>query len=86
MNPQRRIHNYVPGGFGEKKEKKIKSLKKKKKEGGGKEDPASSGSTAEKTTLRSSVHINIYILKEKGRAFSFPWFQTISSVRRMRPL
>ena len=29
-NPQRRIHNYVPGGFGEKKEK-IKSLKKNKK-------------------------------------------------------
>ena len=31
-DPQRRIYNYVPGGFGEKKEK-IKSLKKKKSAG-----------------------------------------------------
>ena len=29
-DPQRRVYGYVPGGFGEKKEKKIKSLKKKK--------------------------------------------------------
>ena len=26
-DPQLRIHNYVPGGFGEKKEKKIKPLR-----------------------------------------------------------
>ena len=29
-DPQRRRYNYVPGGFGEKKEKKNKILKKKK--------------------------------------------------------
>ena len=28
-DPQRKIYNYVPGGFGEKKEKKLKIFKKK---------------------------------------------------------
>lgn len=55
------------------------------KEGVETEEPASSGSIAEKTDLRSGIHIKSYILKEKGRAFFKTWFQTISSVRMTYP-
>lgn len=56
------------------------------KEGVETEDPARSGSIADKTDLRSGIYTSIYSLKQEKRAFSFPWFQTISDVRMMSPL